>query len=220
MDRHRTRPPKAGSGGCAKSSVSGISVCRFSRRHPVLARRVGQRGRQFADLRPVRHHADQVRGERPVHAGAELCLSVGEPAVTIQQEFLITGEAVLVTGEHAQQRHLRRRRAQPRRIGGAVRLDVRHPPAGKRRHQPAVTDNRVGLVLGAPVLGQEPVIRLDDLRRHQPVEQLLHAFAFGAGRYHESAPQPVLQAGKPGQMTAGRLWIRNGSSGAGLREQR
>ena len=31
MDRHRTRPPKAGSGGCAKSSVSGISVCRFSR---------------------------------------------------------------------------------------------------------------------------------------------------------------------------------------------
>jgi len=30
MDRHRTRPSNAGSGGCAKSSVSGISVVRFS----------------------------------------------------------------------------------------------------------------------------------------------------------------------------------------------
>ena len=31
MDRHRTWPSAAGSGGCAKSSVSGMSVARFSR---------------------------------------------------------------------------------------------------------------------------------------------------------------------------------------------
>ena len=31
MDRHFTWPPNAGSGGSAKSSVNGISVCRFSR---------------------------------------------------------------------------------------------------------------------------------------------------------------------------------------------
>ena len=31
MDRHRTLPPNAGSGGSAKSPVSGISVCRFSK---------------------------------------------------------------------------------------------------------------------------------------------------------------------------------------------
>ena len=88
---------------------------------------------------------------------------------------------------------------------------------------PLSPTTRLGLVLGAPVLGEEPVIRLDDLRRHQPVEQLLNALALGAGRYHESAPQPVPQAGSSGrgQMPAAGYGPRhNGSSGAGLREQR
>ena len=72
---------------------------------------------------------DQVRGEPAVHAGAESGLGVGEAPVAVQQEFLVAGEPVLVAGEHALQRQVRRRGPQPRRIGRAVRLDVRHAPA-------------------------------------------------------------------------------------------
>ena len=182
-------------------------MCRFSR--DIQSLRAALASAADSSLISARSDTTVTRcaGNVCVHAGAELCLGVGEPAVAVQQEFLIAGQPVLVTGEDAQQRHLRGRRAQPRRVGGAVRLDVRHAPAGERGQHTAVADDRLGLILGAPVLGEEPVIRLDDLRWHQPMEQLLNACALGAGRYHESAPQPAPQAGnrrqRPG--VGGRL---------------
>jgi len=44
-----------------------------------------------------------------------------------------------------------------------VRQNVRHSPVGKRPYQPGIPDQILGLILRAPVAGEEPVIRFDDL---------------------------------------------------------
>ena len=128
-------------------------------RHPVLAGGVRQRCRQLADLRPVGDHADQVLGEPAVHPDPEPGLRVRQAPVPVHEEFLLTGKTVLMARQDALQRQIRRRGPQPRRIGRGVRQDVRHPPVGKRLHQPGAADQLLGLILRAPVLGEQPVIR-------------------------------------------------------------
>ena len=76
-------------------------------RHPVPACGVRQRCRQFADLGPVRDHADHVLREPPVHPDPEPGLRVGEAMVPVNEEFLFTGEPVLVAGQDALQRQVR-----------------------------------------------------------------------------------------------------------------
>src|SRR5690242_21158819 len=49
--------------------------------------------------------------------------------------------------------------------------NVRHPPVGERRDQARVADEGAGLVFGASVAGEQPVIGVDDLGGNQPVEQ-------------------------------------------------
>jgi hypothetical protein len=89
-----------------KSSVSGMSVARFSRVIQSPARGVDQRRRQLTDLCPVRDHRHQVRGEPAVHATAELGLGIGQASVAIEQEFLIVHQSVLVPSQHALQRNV------------------------------------------------------------------------------------------------------------------
>ena len=64
------------------------------------------------------------------------------------------------------------------------------PQLGERGHQARVADQRLGLVLRAAVAGQQPVIGVDDLGGHQPVEQVPDAGADGGVRYHQPPPQP------------------------------
>jgi hypothetical protein len=54
-----------------------------------------------------------------------------------------------------------------------MRQDVRHAPVGKRPYQSGVPDQLLGLILRAPVAGKEPIIGVDNLDRHQPLEQVL-----------------------------------------------
>ena len=75
-----------------------------------------------------------------------------------------------------------------------MRQDVRHPPVGKRLHQSRTADQILCLILRAPVLGEELVIRFDDFRGHQALEQGLDAAANRACRYHQPAPQTGPQA--------------------------
>jgi alkylation response protein AidB-like acyl-CoA dehydrogenase len=53
--------------------------------HPVPSRRVDQGRGQLTDLGAVRDHRYQVFRKPAVHPGAELCLSVSEPALPVQQ---------------------------------------------------------------------------------------------------------------------------------------
>jgi hypothetical protein len=87
-----------------------------------------------------------------------------------------------------------------------VRLNVRHPCCGKRRNQPSLPDQRSGLVLRAPVAGKKAVIRFDDLRWHQPFEQVLDAGADGACGY----------LGRPARLGA---WADRQGSGSPLAMQ-
>jgi hypothetical protein len=57
--------------------------------------------------------------------------------------------------------------------GRRTRQDVGHSPVGKRLHQSRAADQFPGLILRAPVLGQEPLIRADDFPRYQALEQAL-----------------------------------------------
>ena len=103
------------------------------------------------------------------HASAELGLGVGEPPLAVQHAFLVAGEPVLVAGEHGLEGEVRGCGPQPRRVGGGMRLDVRHAPVGEDVNQLG-THQRVGLVFGAAVLGPEPFIGINDFRFQQPVE--------------------------------------------------
>ncbi len=191
---------------------------RVLQRHPVPVRGVHQGRRQLADRGAVRDHGHQVSGEPAVHRGAEPGLGLSQPLLPVQEQLLVAGEPVLVTGENARQRQIRRCRAQPRRVGRGVRLDVRHPPPGKRRHQAGATHESLGLILGAAVTGPEPVIRRDDLRGHQPVEQAADTLANRPGRYHQPAPQTGRQTRRPSP-ARGSQHPRNGSASRRLQRR-
>jgi hypothetical protein len=93
------------------------------------------------------------------HARAELGLGFGQATAAVEEEFLVSGQPVLMTGQHALQCQVRRRRGQPCGLGGAVRLDMRHAAFGKRLHQQSVTHQRLSLILRAAVRSQKPVMR-------------------------------------------------------------
>ena len=112
----------------------------------------------------------------------------------IQQHFLVAGQPVLVPGQHTLQRQVRARRPEPRRVGRAVRLHVGHPRPGARGDQPRVPNQRLGLVLRAPVAGQQPLISVDDLGRHQPLEKPPHLAVDRGIGYHPPPPQPPCTA--------------------------
>jgi hypothetical protein len=105
-----------------------------------------------------------------VHARSEPGLSVGKTAASVQQQFLVAREPVLMTGQYALQRKIWRRRTQPGRISRRVWLDMRHASLGKRPHQLRVADQCLGLIFRTPIGGQEQVICLDDLGGHQAIE--------------------------------------------------
>jgi hypothetical protein len=107
MDRHRTRPPYAGSGSCAKSSVTGMSVFRFS--SVIQSRRAVFASAADSSLIWARSgdHADQVLREPAVHPDPEPGLRVSQPPVPVHEEFLIMCKTVLVAGQDALQRQVR-----------------------------------------------------------------------------------------------------------------
>ena len=80
-----------------------------------------------------------------------------------------------------------------------MRQDVRQTPIGNRLYQPCAADEFLGLILRAPVPGEEPVIRTDDLGGHQTLEQFLDTRMCRACCYHQPAPQTGPQAGQPDQ---------------------
>jgi len=63
-----------------------------------------------------------------------------------------------------------------------VRLDVSHAQIGERAQHGRVTDRCGGLILGAPIGGQQPVVGLDDLGSEQPFEELLDIPDWRLGR--------------------------------------
>ena len=70
-----------------------------------------------------------------------------------------------------------------------MRQDVCHTPVGKRLYQSCAADELLGLILRAPVPGEEPVIRTDDLGGYQTLEQFLDTRMCRACCYHQPAPQ-------------------------------
>ena len=139
-------------------------------------------------------------GKPTVHARSIPGLSVGKAAATVQEQFLVACEPVLMTGHNALQRKIWRRGTQPGRVGRRVWLDMRHASFGKRLHQSWVADQRLGLIFGAAIRGQEPLICLDDLRGHQAIEQATDAVADRDCPYHRWAPQ----SGRRSPRRAGR----------------
>jgi len=90
--------------------------------------------------------------------------------VPVEQQSLVAGEPGLVPGQDPLQGQIRGRRAEPRWVGRAVRLHMRHAKVGERGHHSWVAGQRLGLVLRAPIVGQQPVIGVDDLDGHEPFE--------------------------------------------------
>ena len=129
MDRHRTRPPNAGSGGWAKSSVSGISVCRFSR--VIQSLRAVLISDADSSLISARSEITETRcaGNRPFMPVPNLAWASARRRWPVQQQFLVAGEPDAGDpAKHTLQRQVGRCGPQPGRVGRAVRLDVRHPP--------------------------------------------------------------------------------------------
>src|SRR5262249_23055530 len=103
---------------------------------------------------------------------------------------------------------------EPRRVGRAVRLNVSHPPAGEHVHQARVADERLGLVLRAPVAGEQPVIGVDDLDGHQALEQAPDVGTHRSVGYHQRTPQPTAEArGEPPWPALGQPTSRHNGSG-------
>jgi hypothetical protein len=96
---------------------------------------------------------------------------------------------MLTASQHTLQRQIRRRRLQPRGTSRTVRHDLRHASVSERLDNSRGTGESISLVLGAPIRRQQSLIRVDDLRRHQPVEQAPDAIQNSTGRYHRPTPQ-------------------------------
>ena len=70
-----------------------------------------------------------------------------------------------------------------------MRQDMGHSAVGKLSQQTCIADEGLGILLGAPVRCQEPFIRLDDLRGHQPLEQAPDTIDDATRGYHCPTPQ-------------------------------
>jgi hypothetical protein len=105
----------------------------------------------------------------------------------VQQQFLVAGQTMLVTGEHPLQGQGRGGRAQPHGSLRAVGLDVGRASLSQRPHELCITDHGFGMLLGASTSCQQSVMGLDDLGGCQPVEQAIDT-ADGGRRYHRPSP--------------------------------
>jgi len=109
--------------------------------------------------------------------------------VAVQQPFLVVQRLGLQASQHALQRQVRRRWREPGRGSRAVRQHMGHAAIGERPHELRIAGERGCLVVGASVTGEQPVVGVQQIGGHEPVEQVADAAAASAGRYQRrSAP--------------------------------